>query len=428
MKERLTRNLDLKILALLFAIVLWLIVVNIDDPVKSTQFSGIEVKILNESELEKQGLCYEILDDSDIVTAYVTGRRSVIEDLSRDNIVATADLKDLTSMNTVPVRVSSNKSQSELDGIRVNEDTVKINVEKLQKKTKRIILETEGTPAEGYIVGSRTMNLNQVEISGPESLISTVDTAKIVVDVDNATSGVSASVPIRLYDAAGERVNSSRINMNISTVSVNQEILFSKDVEVVYEFSGEPEEGYALTGEIISDVKSVNICGKKSLLDNISTITVKGDELNVNGAKVNYSVVVDLNDYLPSNVEFSDKTFDGKAKVLAVIRKEDPLSVNISVSRIRFEGLPDDKTAEITEDGIHVNNDVYTANLLGLSEALEEVAENRVSIWLDFDAYKKENNLEELGNGNYTILPKILLPDGVHLDTDDTVHVRIMDK
>ena len=79
MKERLIRNLDLKILAIVFAVILWLIVVNIDDPVKSDTFSGIEVQILNAEELEKQGLCYEVLDGTDIVNVKITARRSVIE-------------------------------------------------------------------------------------------------------------------------------------------------------------------------------------------------------------------------------------------------------------------------------------------------------------------------------------------------------------
>ena len=114
MKERLTRNLDLKILAIVFAIILWLIVVNIDDPVKSNTFSGIEVQILNAEELEKQGLCYDVLDNTNIVSVTVSGRRSVIEEINRENIIATADMKDLSSMNTLTVKVTSNKSAGDL--------------------------------------------------------------------------------------------------------------------------------------------------------------------------------------------------------------------------------------------------------------------------------------------------------------------------
>ena len=238
MKEKLTHNLDLKILALVFAVILWLIVVNIDDPVKSVQFSGIEVKILHATELEKQGLCYEVLDGTDIINVTVTGRRSVIEEISEDNIIATADMKDLSSMNTISIHVTSAKSGNELDNIKLSSENVKLNIEKLQKVTKRIVVETEGTPAEDYVLGSRTVDLNQVQVSGPESIVSTIETAKAILNVDNSSSSVSASVPIYLYDENGDRVESSRVSMNISDVNINQEVLFSKEIEVWYEFNG----------------------------------------------------------------------------------------------------------------------------------------------------------------------------------------------
>ena len=78
MKEKLTKNLDLKILAILFSVILWLVIVNIDDPVKSVQFSDVNVKILNASVLEKQGKVYEIEDGTNLVTVTVIGRRSII--------------------------------------------------------------------------------------------------------------------------------------------------------------------------------------------------------------------------------------------------------------------------------------------------------------------------------------------------------------
>ena len=167
MKEKLTHNLDLKILALVFAVILWLIVVNIDDPVKSVQFSGVEVQILHASELEKQGLCYEVADNTNIVDVTVSGRRSIVEEISEENITATADMKDLTSMNTISIHVSSNKSPNDLDSIKSSSENVKLNIEELLTISKRIQVETSGTPEDGYILGSRTIDLNQVGVSGP---------------------------------------------------------------------------------------------------------------------------------------------------------------------------------------------------------------------------------------------------------------------
>ena len=48
MKKMLTNNISLKLLAVLFAIIFWLIVVNIDDPDVTRTFHGIPVTVLDE--------------------------------------------------------------------------------------------------------------------------------------------------------------------------------------------------------------------------------------------------------------------------------------------------------------------------------------------------------------------------------------------
>lgn len=429
MKERLIKNLDLKILAIVFAIILWLIVVNIDDPVKSVQFSGIEVQILNESELEKQGLCYEVLDGSDVVTVKITGRRSVIEEISKENISATADMRDLSTMNTISIKVSSNKSANDLDTIKVSSENVKLEVEPMKKISRRITVETEGQPAEGYILGNRTMDLNQVEIAGPESVISRIDTVRAIIDVDDATSSVSASVPIYLYDKDGERIESTRVKMNITNLNINQDILFTKEIELVYEFKGTPEKGYAATGSIVSNCESVVLSGKKATLDKLTTLYIRGDELSLDGVDSNKTVKLDLGDYIPSNLDFAEKTFNPDVTVTAIVRKEVSKEISKTMNAVRFNGLPVDKNAELLEDGKYVVGNDIKLDVYGLDEVLDQVEAGNVTISIDFSDYMKEHNLTELGNGVYQISPKLLgIPEGAHLDEDVKFRVRVTNR
>ena len=75
-KHKLTRNLGLKVMAFIFSALLWLIVVNVDDPVNQQTFSNIEVTFANEDIITQQGNVYQVLDGS-TVTAVVSARRSV---------------------------------------------------------------------------------------------------------------------------------------------------------------------------------------------------------------------------------------------------------------------------------------------------------------------------------------------------------------
>ena len=74
MKEILKNNLGLKLLAFLFASLLWLIVVNIDNPVVSKTFSGIPVIVEHSELLTEQKKTYQIVDDTQIVNVTVSAK------------------------------------------------------------------------------------------------------------------------------------------------------------------------------------------------------------------------------------------------------------------------------------------------------------------------------------------------------------------
>ena len=61
--KALTNNLGFKILALFFAITLWLFVYNLEDPTKSKTLT-INVTIENKENIENMGKYYEVMDNS----------------------------------------------------------------------------------------------------------------------------------------------------------------------------------------------------------------------------------------------------------------------------------------------------------------------------------------------------------------------------
>ena len=117
MRSLLTKNLGLKIVSVLGAFVLWLVVVNVDDPVISKTYTGISVEILNGDVLTSQDKCYEVAGDSGTINVVVTAHRSVIDLMSKDYIKATADMKSLTSADTIPIEVKSTRYSDRIDSV-----------------------------------------------------------------------------------------------------------------------------------------------------------------------------------------------------------------------------------------------------------------------------------------------------------------------
>ena len=101
MKNRLSQNWGLKIGSFLFAAILWLVVTNVNDPVGTYKVYNVPVKIQNADLITNNGQVYEVLDETDVIdTGTITAKRSIIDSLDESNVVAVADMNDLTSLNT----------------------------------------------------------------------------------------------------------------------------------------------------------------------------------------------------------------------------------------------------------------------------------------------------------------------------------------
>lgn len=116
--KTLVNNIGYKILAVVFAFILWLVVYNIDDPNKTVRFTT-NVMVENESAITDMNKCYEVLNGTNTVTFSVTAKRSVINKLEDTDFIATADMNRMI-MNSdnksakVPIEVISRRSNSSL--------------------------------------------------------------------------------------------------------------------------------------------------------------------------------------------------------------------------------------------------------------------------------------------------------------------------
>ena len=152
MKKMLTNNLGLKLLSVAAAIMLWLIVVNLDDPYTYRDFSPIQVTMLNENVVTDQGKVYRIEDNSDVVSLRVWGKKSVLNGLEADNFTATADMeKNIKYDNLVGIEVScSDKNIRTADIIKSRENVV-ISVEDASSEQFNVIVKQNGKEADGYL-------------------------------------------------------------------------------------------------------------------------------------------------------------------------------------------------------------------------------------------------------------------------------------
>ncbi len=428
MKQKLTHNLNLKVLAVLFSVMIWIIVVNIDDPVKSVQFNDVPVQVINESALTDENLCYEIKEGFERVDVTMSGRRSVIEDISKDNVTVVADLNERTENDTVKLKVSTNKYSGDIDSIKADNEFVELNIEELKKIQKVIQIETVGNPAEGYIEGDTDINLNRVRIEGPASIVDMVAYAKVQIDVEGATNNISASAPIVLYDTLGDRIDMSRLSMNIDTISVNQNILFTKTVPITCIPSGKPVDGYKANGKVELSPSMITIAGPRPVLDNITQIAIPSSAVNINDEDSTYKTIVNINGYLPSGVTASDRNFGGNVSVSVQIEKEISKKYSVYLNKISMEGLDSNMTAEVTDNTLSASGNKVEIEVFGLPDELDGLSSSDFDLSVDFDKYKDEKKITAMKAGTYDLPLQIDMPSGLRTESDLRVRVKVSEK
>ncbi len=421
--KKITANWGLKVISLAFAAMVWFLVTNISDPSGSVRFTNIPVTIKNANLITEQGQVYTVLDGSDTISSVtVRGPRSVIDSLSQNNIVATADIQNLSSLNTVSIEVATNKYFDKLEKITPSSDILKLSVERKVSKSFAISATTSGTLADGYIIGDVSTEQNMIRVSGPESVVNSISKAAVDVDVTGFTSNIGTDADIVLLDSDGEAIAiTSSVVMNIKTVRVNVVIYETKYVPVNYIVTGEPASGYALTGEIESNPEQVLVAGRSSTISNVSELNVTDDNLNVTGLSSNLNTTVDLSKALPYGVILGDKEFNGTASVVVHIGAIIDKTIDVNIRNINIVNPIDGYK-------IKVDDSEYTTvslTLHGLTKDLAAVSAADLEGTVDVKRIISDNNLSKLSPGTYSAVVTWALPEGVVEKTAASVYVTV---
>ena len=421
MKKALTHNLGLKLASLVLAFVLWFLVAQIYDPKDTVTFNNIQVRLINTELLDEEGKVYEVLDNSNLVRVTVTGPQSIVKsELRRSDIVAEADMSKLTDINTIAITYYCENVSNDSVEIKGNHDSVRLSVEDKTSKWIKLESNTIGEVASGYMIGNVTLDQTNIEVTGPKSAISQVDHAEVDINVTDSTSSLSANVDIKLYDADGNELTLESVKKNVNSAHMTVEVLATKEVPVEIEYMGVPEDGYMATGEVESSVPTVRIAGTASALVGISAITVPEERMNITGQSSDLVDIINLKEYLPSNVRLANKNFDGKITATVYIEPIDTKDLTIPADNISITGVPDGMEAEITSTA-----EEYNITVSGLTRDVSILRDSSVTGVLDLNQWMEDNGLEELTPGNYTIPVTFNLSEDITVDTDVNIHIRL---
>ena len=412
-------NWGLKLISLLLAFLLWFVVISIDDPVKNKTLTNIKVNLINTEELEEKGMVWEILDGTDVLrTVSFDAPLSVREVIESSDIIAQADLSEITVADTVAIEFLCPKYSGQITNISGNISNVKLQIE--SKVTKWIDIKPVlvGTLQEGCIIGNTTLEQNRLEIAGPQSKISQVTEAIVEINVAGAGPGeLSAKVDIHLLDAQGNEITYANVTKNTNAIMTTVEVHATEEIPVEYQYMGEPAEGYLETGVFEATPQTVRIAGTTGALNRINKIVVSKSEVDITGATGNLEQVIDLKNYLPNTVYFADSSFDGKAYVTVYVEPIAEKKISLAKEKVTIVNVPEGYTAIFPE-----NINMPTATLYGLQEKLN--AMGTLGGTVDVAAWMENQAMEEIVPGLHAVPVEVNVPESFEMTEEVSVYIE----
>lgn len=370
-KKALTANIGFKILALVFSIALWMIVVNVDDPEQTKTFTAT-VQVINENVLTDQGKYYT-LTDGNTVSFRVTAQRSVLERLSSSDFTATADMNYLEDDERIPVDITVNRYAS---SVRISAQRLYLKVEVGDEMDARFSIrgETTGDPADGFAVDEVSVVPNVISVRGPAEYVSKIESVRAYCDVTGRNMDTSETVVPVFYDADGKEVDTTRLQVSVDTVDVYVEIVSVKEVPIVVETSGSLADGLELTG-ITTDPATVMIKGESSELNRVTNITIPASVISLSDITQDLTTTVDITSYLPEGVTLLDSQ-DAQVSVKVGVAGETTQEFDVPVDNISVRNLERGYTTSFSASTVKVS-------ITALQSELSRLSANSITGYVD---------------------------------------------
>lgn len=411
-KRKITDNIPLKIMSVAVAVVVWLIVVNIDNPVGTNYYTLTNVELINKEYVESSDTIGKMCmpeEKQDSIRIAITTNKKIRDKIKVSDITATADLQQAVSLDTnpvmVPITVTCSVPGVTPNDIKVTPQNLSVNLD--EKETQEFVVNVsrgDTKPGKDYEVGSLTANPEKVRITGPKSLVNKIDKVNATISLDGNTQDFTQDVNITIIDKNQEALSDSEMNSlrieNNAKVSVTARLWkIRQGVGISAGYVGSPASGYQV-GTVTTVPDTISVAGSteglETLTQNDNTITIPADSIDISGESRDVERKISLKDLLPDNVKLtSDSSED--VWVTVSILPEGSREFTLSTKDIEVKNKPDDLqvTFETAQIEIRIKSD---------TEDLDDL-NTETDIKASIDLKGKEE-------GNYKVPVTLSLPDG----------------
>ena len=408
LKMSLTNNIGLKFLAVLIALVLWLAIVNVNDPEKTITVSNIPISVTNESAITSRDMVYNVKSEQ-YLNITVSGKRSIVSNLSAEDFRATASLKELSKVNSIPVDVTTKNASlgRKITIVKKSAQTILVDVENVEEKDfTDLVVEYTGKVADGYVAGLSSMSTDEVTVKAPTSIIDKIKKVAVRCSLDGTNTNISKKCPVILYDKNDKEIKSDEIELSDKKIRVNVNVLRAKQVPISTinkDELGKPADGYVVDDVILSS-DSITVYGSEESLDSIESLDIQ-DDIDVSDAKGDVTQNIDVTGKLPKGLSVSGES---TITVKVLIKKLITRTFEYDASEVSLNDLSSDLDVQLVTKKVKVT-------LQGEEEVISQLTKDDMAISADLGKVKE---------GTTTVHVDVAVPDNTTLMNNVTIKIK----
>jgi len=355
MKNFFSRNLGLKILSLLIALLLFSAAPG-NKEVSLRKVFTVPLRVLGEETLAERELT---LNQRPPETIQITlrGNNAALQNVNIQDLEVSVDLSEVETAGSKELPVSITGLPPNVT--REQDLSVAMNVDDLLNKTVPVKVtfpeQLQGQYADRYIIQSA----DKAYISGPKGVVETIAQGNVQVtgDILKDTEGyLMMTLPILWMDDQGRPVDSETIKSSVQNIEVT--MYPEKEVPIHINLQGEAAEGYRIM-DTVTIPETIRICADPQTLQQIEKLETH--MVDVEGLTRNKSQEIGLLEYAGVFLCL------GQPSEVEVHIQVEALSIRtLEISDIEPVNLPDEYQASIVDESV-------TVTLKGLASVLDSI-------------------------------------------------------
>jgi len=256
------KNIDIKLLSLFLAIIIWLYIAGGENPMVE---NFIDIS-LTQTNLGEDLVIKEFPTN---VSVGIRGPKNIINNISSHQINGIVNFSEISKEGLYKLKVEVTPPKK-TQITRIIPSEIKVEVEKVLTKEVEVEYSLIGVPGKGYsLTDEPHFNPSKVKIIGAQSVLENIKQIICAIDISGIKEDLSRKIKVKAVDVNGNEVKEVKIEPDIVEVSISLTRGYpEKQLTVKPKIIGKPAPGYYIS-EILSNPDEIKIFGNYSKISNI---------------------------------------------------------------------------------------------------------------------------------------------------------------